>query len=129
MSALTAWLSPIATMLVFTLGALGVWLNKRRIARHEARESAGGIESSKADSLWVQSQTMLASSQEARFKAEAQRDRLIDAQTAQVIPMLTAMNTTLVGIAVLLKEGDGNGKQPGHRQADSRSDQGDPAGH
>ena len=87
----TSLIAPIITGVAVActgLGALVAYALRRR-------GESGSVDTSSAGVLWQQSQTMLASSQEARFKAEQQRDLLLAAQTTQVVPMLSAINDVM----------------------------------
>ena len=99
LAAAPSYLAPImsgsVSILVFVLGVLGVWLRQRAVRRREARETSGDIGTSNAATLWTQSQAYTATMTAALTKAEAQRDRLLELQTTQIVPALTAVNTSL----------------------------------
>ena len=83
--------SAIATSSLFLIAIVGgivAWLLKKRGA-------SGSISTSAASELWQQSQVMRAQLIKEKEAAEAQRDRLIDIQSEQVIPLLRTMNDSL----------------------------------
>ncbi len=61
-------------------GLLGHWLARRA--------ASGKVATSEATVLWDQAQKMRAELVAQRDKAEEQRDRLIESQSAQVLPVL-----------------------------------------
>jgi hypothetical protein len=117
---LTALLSPIITVVIFLFGAIGVYLRNQTLKRREAKEKSGDIMTSDASTLWAQSQSMLSSSQEARFNAETQRDKLLDSQSNLVVPALVQVNAALQNIAIMLTavmdKLDANGNGDNHAE-------------
>jgi Na+/glutamate symporter len=83
--------SAIATTSLFLIAVVGgivtYFLRKRG--------TSGQVSTSTADILWQQAQDMRSQLIKEKEAAEAQRDRLMDIQAEQVIPMLTAMNASL----------------------------------
>jgi hypothetical protein len=77
-------------------GLLGHWIARRA--------ASGRVNTSEASVLWQQSQDMRAMLLAEKAKAEEQRDRLIDAYTEQVFPVLSDINTAVVDIADTLAE-------------------------
>lgn len=73
-------------------GGLFAWLSAKRAAR-------GQVNTSEAAVLWQQSQAMMTVLVQQRDRAEAQRDRLIDAQASSVLPSLEAINAGLSAIS------------------------------
>jgi hypothetical protein len=73
---------------VVLLGALAAWLTVRRTA-------SGKIGTSEAAVLWEQAQAMRAELVAQRDRAAEQRDRLMDAQAAQVGPALMLITQSL----------------------------------
>ena len=98
-----AALGPLATVLVFALGLLGMWWRARKVRRRAARETTGDIETSKAGEVWEASQNLTVSLTAQLTRAEGQRDRLLELQTTQTVPALTAVNTSLKDIGDVLK--------------------------
>lgn len=61
-----------------------------------SRRTAGGrVGTSEASVLWQQAQKMRAELEAQRDKAVEQRDRLIESQTSQVLPVLLALSDSL----------------------------------
>jgi len=87
----------LGVALTAIIGALATYFITRR-------NTSGSVGTSDADTLWSQSQAMLASSQEARIKAETQRDVLVDNQSSQIVPMLITLNTSLTALMSLMQQ-------------------------
>ena len=87
----------LGVALAAIIGALATYFITRR-------NTSGSVGTSDADTLWSQSQAMLASSQEARIKAETQRDVLVDNQSSQIVPMLITLNTSLTALMSLMQQ-------------------------
>ncbi len=66
------------------------------------RSASGRVGTSEATILWAQAQEMRAMLLAEKVQAEAQRDRLIESHTTQMLPMLTAINETLRQTSVTL---------------------------
>ena len=66
------------------------------------RKSSGQIVTSDAQTLWAQSQALMAQLAADKAKAEDQRDRLIQLQSNQVVPALAAVNESLQQIMVAM---------------------------
>jgi hypothetical protein len=75
-------------VVVAILGALVTWLTVRRTA-------SGKIGTSEAATLWAASEKMRADTTARLDKVTDQRDRLIESQTALLIPLLTGINESL----------------------------------
>ncbi len=70
-------------------GGLATWFSSRR-------KTSGKIGTSEAETLWAQAQSMREMLLAEKNKVEQQRDRLIDSQANQVLPLLAAINDTLM---------------------------------
>ncbi len=88
-------LAPAVTVLVFAFGAIGVWLRRRALRRHEARTTSGATATSDAATLWKQSQFYTASLTADNERLTRQRDALLQAQSSMVLPLMTAINEAL----------------------------------
>jgi uncharacterized spore protein YtfJ len=77
-------------------GLLGHWIARRA--------ASGRVETSEAAVLWQQSQDIRVMLLAEKLRAEEQRDKLIDAYTKQVFPVLTEINTAVVGLAAVVAE-------------------------
>lgn len=77
-------------------GLLGHWFARRA--------ASGRVATSEAAVLWQQSQDLRSTLLAEKTKAEEQRDRFIDAYTAQVIPVLTEINETVAAMAATVTE-------------------------
>ena len=75
-------------VVVAIFGGLVTWLTVRRTA-------SGKIGTSEAATLWAASEAMRADLTARLDKVTDQRDRLLESQTATVIPMLTGINESL----------------------------------
>jgi uncharacterized membrane protein len=81
----------LIAIIVFAIAGLGgavAYLARRR-------ETTGSIRTSDAAVLWEQSQKMRAEMEAQRDKAIEQRDRLIESQSSQVLPVLQLINGSL----------------------------------
>lgn len=81
MSSLLASLIAVAVFITASLGGLAAYLVSRRL-------SSGRISTSEASVLWDQAQKMRAELEGRYDKAAEQRDRLIESQASQVLPVL-----------------------------------------
>jgi hypothetical protein len=77
-------------------GLLGHWIARRA--------TSGRVETSEASVLWQQSQDIRQMLLAEKVRAEEQRDRLIDAYTTQVFPVLAEVNTTVVAMSNSVSE-------------------------
>lgn len=82
-----------ATLAIFTfvlavIGGIVTYFLRRR-------GSSGTTDTSDADVLWRQAQAMRAELQSQLDKAIEQRDQLFELQSAQVLPVLSAINASL----------------------------------
>lgn len=77
-------------------GLLGHWIARRA--------ASGRVSTSEADVLWQQSQDIRAMLLAEKTKAEEQRDRLIEAYTTQVFPVLTQINTAVTSLTAAVAE-------------------------
>lgn len=84
----TALISAGVAVVVAGLAALVNWLAGRRTA-------SGKIGTSQAETLWAASEKMRADTAAQLDKVTEQRDRLMESQTALLIPMLTGINESL----------------------------------
>jgi hypothetical protein len=75
-------------VVVAILGGLVTWLTVRRTA-------SGKISTTDAGTLWAASEKMREETIAQLTVVTAQRDRLIESQTALLIPMLTGINESL----------------------------------
>jgi len=85
-------LTLIASIGAIAFGGLATWLVTRR-------KSSGRIGTSEAAELWGESKAMrdlLATQLE---KVESQRDRLIEGQAGQVLPLLSGLSTSMSDMA------------------------------
>jgi hypothetical protein len=88
--------SPIAlTTLVTVLTVAGSIVGGVSAYLLRRRSASGRVSTSEATILWAQAQEMRAMLFAEKEQAEAQRDRLIESHTTQMLPMLTAINETL----------------------------------
>lgn len=78
-------------------GLLGHWIARRT--------TSGRVSTSEASVLWQQSQDMRVMLLAEKEKAEEQRDRLIDAYTQRVFPVLTEINSTTAEMGDAVAEG------------------------
>lgn len=74
-------LAGVAAFILASVGGLATYLVSRRSA-------SGRISTSEAAVLWEQAQKMRAELEAQRDKAAEQRDRLIESQASQVLPVL-----------------------------------------
>src|ERR1700743_3707161 len=74
-------LTAVAVFILAALGGLAAYLVSRRLA-------SGRVATSEAAVLWEQAQKMRAELEGQRDKAAEQRDRLIESQASQVLPVL-----------------------------------------
>lgn len=81
-------LAAVSVALVTAVSGVAVYLGQRRSA-------SGKVETTEAAILWQQSQDMREMLLAQLSKAEEQRDRLIEAYTHQMFPMLESVNTGL----------------------------------
>lgn len=77
-------------------GLLGHWMARRA--------ASGRVATTEAAVLWEQSQDIRSMLLAEKTKAEDQRDRLIDAYTQQVFPVLTEINTAVVELVEAVSE-------------------------
>jgi len=102
-----AVLVPLVTVAAFLLAALGglaTYLVSRRLA-------SGRVGTSEAAVLWDQAQKMRAELQGERDKAMEQRDRLIESQSAQVLPVLQLVIDSLRQITESLARLEGTRRE------------------
>jgi hypothetical protein len=100
-SGLLAALTGAAALII---GAGITWLSTRRTA-------SGRIATSEAGVLWEQAQAMRAELVTRLDKVTEQRDRLIESQSASVLPALDAITASLeqiTGSLARLEHGDGH---------------------
>jgi hypothetical protein len=92
-----ALLAAIALPLVgLTAGAVAYFTSRR--------SASGRVSTSEASVLWQQSQAMRDMMLAEKTKAEEQRDRLIEAYTTQVFPVLTQINTAVTSLTAAVAE-------------------------
>jgi hypothetical protein len=77
-------------------GLLGHWMTRRA--------ASGRVATSEAAVLWQQAQDMRAMLLAEKEKAEEQRDRLIEAYTQQLFPLLSEVNATVSALAAAVAE-------------------------
>jgi hypothetical protein len=82
----------IAAVAASGAGALTSYLLARRGA-------SGKVSTSEASVLWAQAQEMRGMLMDRLGRAEEQRDRLIEAYTKQIFPMLTSINHLVQGLS------------------------------
>ena len=87
-------MSPVAVTLVAVLTMVGSLVGGASTYLLRRRSASGRVGTSEATVLWAQAQEMRAMLLAEKVQAEAQRDRLIES-TAQLLPMLKAINETL----------------------------------
>jgi len=95
-------LSAIVAIFLFAAGIIGgvvTYLIRRR-------GTTGTIDTSDAESLWKQTQAMHAQITAERDKAIEQRDRLMTAQSDQVIPILSALLSAVQQLKAVLDQRD-----------------------
>ena len=97
-STLVSLLSPIVTAAIFVVGAITAWITFRL----RKRSQSGNIQTSEAGQLWTQTQSLITQLSADKAAAEAQRDKLLDSQSAQVLPLLTVMNDMLKQLIQLI---------------------------
>jgi hypothetical protein len=93
---LTPALSLILPLLLVAFTGFVAWLGLRR-------KGSGKIGTSEAGTLWSASESMRTTLTEQLAKAEAQRDRLIEAQAGQVLPMMSAVNESMRALAASIE--------------------------
>jgi hypothetical protein len=71
-----------------TFGGIASWVAARR-------KTSGKIGTSSAETLWAQAQNMREMLLAEKSKVEEQRDRLIEAHSSQILPLLAAIDETL----------------------------------
>jgi chromosome condensin MukBEF ATPase and DNA-binding subunit MukB len=71
------------------------------------RQASGRVATSEAAQVWDQSQDMRHMLENRVNRAEDQRDRLIEAYTAQVLPMLTSINQLVRDLSGAVADGLG----------------------
>ncbi|SRR6266567_4097721 len=91
------WLGIIVTVAIALSSGLATVLTSRRIG-------SGRVSTSQADDLWQQTQAMLASMQRRAERAEDQRDKLMDLQEQQTMPVLEAISQSQKHVLGLLTE-------------------------
>lgn len=89
-----------AVVLMAAVSGLTAYLVSRRAG-------SGRVRTSEADVLWQQSQDMRHAYQVEKAKAEEQRDRLIEAYTNQIVPVLTSINALVGEVSASVAEGVG----------------------
>ncbi len=95
--------SPVAvTTLVAVLTMVGSIVGGASTYMLRRRSASGKVGTSEATVLWAQAQEMRAMLLAEKVQAEAQRDRLIESHTTQMLPMLSAINETLRQTSVTL---------------------------
>jgi hypothetical protein len=97
-----ATLSELIAIFVFIAAVIGgvvTYLIRRR-------GSSGTTDTSEAGTLWQQSQAMFVQVTAERDKAVEQRDRLMTAQSDQVIPILSAVLATVQQLKSVLEQRD-----------------------
>lgn len=96
-------ITAVAAIIAAAGGGGTAWLISRR-------SSSGKIGTSEAATLWAASEKMRADDRAQLDKVTEQRDRLMDSQTALVIPMLSGINESLrqiTGSLAALENRDG----------------------
>lgn len=93
-------LAAAVTIAVAVSGGLSALLS-HWLAR---RTASGRVATSEAAVLWQQSQDMRTMLAAEKAKAEEQRDRLIEAYTTQVFPVLTQINTAVTALTAAVAE-------------------------
>jgi hypothetical protein len=91
------WLGIIVTVAIALSSGLSTYLVGRR-------SGSGRVGTSQADDLWQQTQAMITSMQRRAERAEDQRDKLMDLQEQQTMPMLEAINQSQKHVLGLLTE-------------------------
>jgi hypothetical protein len=87
----------IAAVAASGAGALTSYLLARRGA-------SGKVATSEASVLWTQAQEMRGMLMDRLARAEEQRDRLIEAYTTQIFPMLTSISQLVQDLSVAVAE-------------------------
>jgi hypothetical protein len=93
---LTPALSLILPLLLVAFTGFVAWLGLRR-------KGSGKIGTSEAGTLWSASESMRTTLTTQLEKAEVQRDRLIEAQAGQVLPMMSAVNESMRTLAASIE--------------------------
>lgn len=75
---------------------IGMWLSRRA--------ASGRVGTSEASVLWQQAQEMRTMLLAEKTRAEDQRDRLIEAYTSQLFPVLTQVNVTVTELTSAVAE-------------------------
>jgi hypothetical protein len=70
------------------------------------RAASGKVGTSEASVLWAQAQEMRGMLLERLNRAEEQRDRLIEAYTTQIFPMLSSINQLVQDISATVEGGE-----------------------